>query len=200
MQGSDISQQERHSRLMNEFDKFMAVEGESLTSVYERFSTLMNVIDRNNVCPQEIPINTKFLNSLQLEWSKYVTTTRLSYFHSPQTYDVTPPLSVIDNDDDYQGEIQGDAQEDKLTTAIILLARAITQRYSTPTNNCLRTLSSTRNQSVIQDGRVNIQSKNVGHAWNGNKNVGRQNMNQATNAGNGWFNQLKNMIRMSKGI
>ncbi|GJW00374.1 hypothetical protein Tco_1555625 [Tanacetum coccineum] len=36
MQGSEISQQERHSRLMNKFDKFVAVEGESLTSVYER--------------------------------------------------------------------------------------------------------------------------------------------------------------------
>ncbi|GKE95680.1 integrase, catalytic region, zinc finger, CCHC-type containing protein, partial [Tanacetum coccineum] len=61
MQGSEISQQERHSRLMNEFDKFVVVEGESLTSVYER-------------------------------------------------------------------EIQGDAQKDKLTTAMMLLARAITQR------------------------------------------------------------------------
>ncbi|GJY80013.1 hypothetical protein Tco_0492764 [Tanacetum coccineum] len=81
--------------------------------------------------------------------------------------------------------------KDKLTTAMILLASAITQRYSAPTNNCLRTLSSTMNQAVIQDGRVNIQSKNVGHAWNGNKNVGRQNMNQATNAGNGLVQSIK---------
>nr|GEV49665.1 hypothetical protein [Tanacetum cinerariifolium] len=35
MQGTDISKQERHSRLMNEFDKFVAVNGESLTSVYK---------------------------------------------------------------------------------------------------------------------------------------------------------------------
>ncbi|GKA73568.1 hypothetical protein Tco_0779870 [Tanacetum coccineum] len=67
MQGSDISQQERHSRLMNEFDKFVAVEGESLTSVYERFSTLTNVMDRNKVHPLKISLNTKFLNSLQPE-------------------------------------------------------------------------------------------------------------------------------------
>nr|GEZ70301.1 hypothetical protein [Tanacetum cinerariifolium] len=65
----------------------------------------------------------------------------------------------IDYEEDYQGEIQGNAQEDKLTIAMILLARAITQRYSNPTNNHLRTSSNTRNQVVIQDGRVDIQSK-----------------------------------------
>nr|GEX56513.1 hypothetical protein [Tanacetum cinerariifolium] len=98
MQGSDISKQERHSRLMNEFFKFVAMKGESLTSLYKR---------------------------------------------------------------------------------------SITQRYSTPTNNRLRTPSNTRNQAVILDGHVDIQSKNVGYAGNGNRNVGRQNRNQATNEGNG---------------
>ncbi|GJU37422.1 hypothetical protein Tco_1185776 [Tanacetum coccineum] len=169
------------------------------------------------VRPQEISINTKFLNSLQPEWSKYVTMTRQKYAlktaeydqlydhlsqfephvnaskankaarnhdplalvanshahslnsyasssfsRSPQPYYVTHPLSVIDNDDDYQGEIQGDAQEDKLIIAMMLLARAIIQRYSTPTNN-----------------------------RNGNKNVGRQNKNQVTNAGNGFVQSIE---------
>ncbi|GJT17968.1 hypothetical protein Tco_0876674 [Tanacetum coccineum] len=68
---------------------------------------------------------------------------------------------------------------------MMLLARAITQRYSTPTNNCLRTSSNTRNHNVIQGGNVDIQSKNVGYAGNGNRNTERQNMNQETNAGNG---------------
>ncbi|GJX26706.1 hypothetical protein Tco_0233002 [Tanacetum coccineum] len=89
-----------------------------------------------------------------------------SYSHSPQPYYVTHLTSVIYHEEDYQGEIQGDAQEDKLTTAMVLLARAITQHYSTPTNNRLHTLSNTRNQAVIQDGRVDVQSKNVGYARN----------------------------------
>ncbi|GJS34520.1 hypothetical protein Tco_0532902 [Tanacetum coccineum] len=83
-----------------------------------------------------------------------------SYSRSPERYYVTHPSSVIDNDDGYQKEIQGDAQEDKLSTTIMLLARAITQHYSTPTNNRLRTSSNTRNQDVIQDGRVDIQRNN----------------------------------------
>nr|GEV14620.1 hypothetical protein [Tanacetum cinerariifolium] len=50
-------------------------EGESLESVYERLTTLVNIMDRNNVLPILVSINTKFLNCLQPEWSKYVTMT-----------------------------------------------------------------------------------------------------------------------------
>ncbi|GJX42430.1 hypothetical protein Tco_0257420 [Tanacetum coccineum] len=206
MQCIDISRQERHSRLMNEFDKFVAGDGESLTSVYERFCTLINIMDQNNVTLKETSINTKLLNSLQPECSKYVNLAHQknhdplalvanslahsshshaspSYSRSPQPYYVTHPSSMIDSEDDYQGEIKGDAQEDKLSTAMMLLARAITQHYSTPTNNQLRTSSNTMNQAVIQDGRVDIQSKNVSYAENGNRHAGRTNRNQATNAG-----------------
>ncbi|GJX79463.1 hypothetical protein Tco_0327612 [Tanacetum coccineum] len=54
----------RHSRLMDEFDKFAAKEGESLESVYERLTTLVNIIDRNNVRPIPVSINTKSSNCL----------------------------------------------------------------------------------------------------------------------------------------
>nr|GEU56384.1 hypothetical protein [Tanacetum cinerariifolium] len=45
--------------------------------------------------------------------------------------------------------------------------------------NRLRTSSNTGNQAVIQDDRVDIQTKNARYGGNGNKNVGRQRMNQA---------------------
>ncbi|GKD80027.1 retrovirus-related pol polyprotein from transposon TNT 1-94, partial [Tanacetum coccineum] len=98
---------------------------------------------------------------------------------------VTHPLSVVDYEEDYQGELQGDSQEDKLTTAMMLLARAITHKFSTSTNNRLRTSSNTRYQAVIQDGRVDIQTKNAGYGGNGNRNTEIQNKNQAFNACNG---------------
>ncbi|GJT16171.1 hypothetical protein Tco_0874877 [Tanacetum coccineum] len=132
MFGSDVTSYVRHLRLINEFDKFAAKEGESLESVYERLTTLVNIMDCNNVRPIPVSINTKFLNCLQPEWSKYVT-----------------------------------------------------MKFSTPTNNRLRTSSNTRNQVVIQDGRVDIQTKNAGYGGNGNRNAGRQNKNQAFNAGTG---------------
>ncbi|GJV38996.1 hypothetical protein Tco_1417436 [Tanacetum coccineum] len=61
-----------------------------------------------------------------------------------------------------QYDIPCDDQEDKLKTTMMLLARAITQRFSTPTNNHIRTSSNTRNQAYVQDGRVDVQTKNVG--------------------------------------
>ncbi|GJX61687.1 hypothetical protein Tco_0294587 [Tanacetum coccineum] len=211
-------------------------EGGLLESVYERLTTLVNIMDRNNVRPIPVSINTKFHNCLQPEWSKYVTMVHynqtrdtvsydelydsliqfephvlasrakkaaknhdplallansnafLSQSHanssySPQPYYVTHPSSVADYEDEYQGELQGDSQEDKLTTTMMLLARAITHKFSTPINNHLRTSSNTRNQAMIQDGTVDIQTKNAGYGDNSNMNTGRENMNQAFNAG-----------------
>ncbi|GJV18369.1 zinc finger, CCHC-type containing protein [Tanacetum coccineum] len=85
-----------------------------------------------------------------------------SYSCSQQPYYVTYPTSLHDCDDHNKGEIQGDAQEDKLFTITMLLARSITQHFSTPRNNRLRTSSNTKNQVFIQDGHVDIQSKNGG--------------------------------------
>ncbi|GKC24463.1 hypothetical protein Tco_1026613 [Tanacetum coccineum] len=62
-------------------------EGESLEFAYERLSTLVNVMDRNDVRPIKVSINIKFLNSLQPEWSKYVTLTRQNKNLSDVEYD-----------------------------------------------------------------------------------------------------------------
>ncbi|GJU33354.1 hypothetical protein Tco_1176943 [Tanacetum coccineum] len=56
---------------------------------------------------------------------------------------------------------------------MMLLAKAITQQYFTPTNNCLHASSNTHNQVYVQDGCVNVQSKNVGNAGNAGRNTGR---------------------------
>ncbi|GJR95075.1 hypothetical protein Tco_0267249 [Tanacetum coccineum] len=105
--------------------------------------------------------------------------------YPPQPYYVTHPSLVVDYDDEYQRELQGDSQEDKLTTAMMLLARVISQKLSTPNNNHLCISSNTKNQVVVQDGRVDIQTKNAGFGGNANKNTGRQNRNQVFNTGNG---------------
>nr|GEV57413.1 RNA-directed DNA polymerase, eukaryota, reverse transcriptase zinc-binding domain protein [Tanacetum cinerariifolium] len=171
---SDVTNHVRHLQRMYEFDKFAAKEGESLESVYERLTTLVNIMDRNNVRPIPLSINTKFLN-LQLEphvqaskakraarnhdplalvshsnASSSQSHANPSYLHSPQPYYVSHPSSVVDYEEDYQGELQGNSQEDKFTTAMI----------------------------------VDIQTKNAGYSENGNINTGRQNRNQAFNAGN----------------
>ncbi|GJX32416.1 hypothetical protein Tco_0242271 [Tanacetum coccineum] len=88
MFGFDGTSHVRHSRLMDEFDKFEAKEGESLESVYERLTTLVNIMDRNNVRPIPVSINTKFLNCLQPEWSEYVTMVHHNQTGDTVSYDV----------------------------------------------------------------------------------------------------------------
>ncbi|GKC17401.1 gag-pol polyprotein [Tanacetum coccineum] len=66
-------------------------------------------------------------------------------------------------DDDYQGDAVQNTSKYPLTSAMILLAHAITQRFSNPTNNRLHTSSNTRNQAIVQGDRVNIQSRNSGN-------------------------------------
>ncbi|GJY97758.1 retrovirus-related pol polyprotein from transposon TNT 1-94 [Tanacetum coccineum] len=56
---TDISKQEKDSRLSKEFDKFTFVSGECIESVYEYFSRLMNDMDRNEILPKQIATNTK---------------------------------------------------------------------------------------------------------------------------------------------
>ncbi|GKB20714.1 hypothetical protein Tco_0854637 [Tanacetum coccineum] len=94
MDGSDITANVRHSWLMDEFDKFAAKEGESLDFVFERLMKLVNIMDRNNVHPITVAINTKFLNYLQPEWSKYITMVRQNQANKAISYDVLYDLLV----------------------------------------------------------------------------------------------------------
>ncbi|GJZ39619.1 hypothetical protein Tco_0586182 [Tanacetum coccineum] len=73
MKGSDIGVQEKNAKLFNEWEMFTSTDGESIESYYHRFSKLMNDFKRNKHFPEKIASNLKFLNNLQLEWSRHVT-------------------------------------------------------------------------------------------------------------------------------
>ncbi|GKB98799.1 hypothetical protein Tco_0984936 [Tanacetum coccineum] len=112
MHGIDLSLQERHSRLMNEFDKFSAETGESIEFVYNRFCTFMNNMERNKLLPDNI-------NEPDVNASRAKRTARNhdlvalvantyaspSYSRPSQSNYVTHPPSMQDYDDDYQGDV-----------------------------------------------------------------------------------------------
>ncbi|GKA06937.1 retrovirus-related pol polyprotein from transposon TNT 1-94, partial [Tanacetum coccineum] len=66
------------------------------------------------------------------------------------SYYVTNFTSVVDYDDEYQQDDVHNNSEDPLVSAMLLLAKAITQNLSNPTNNRLRASSNTKNQAIIQ--------------------------------------------------
>ncbi|GJS00317.1 integrase, catalytic region, zinc finger, CCHC-type containing protein [Tanacetum coccineum] len=61
------SLQERECKLYDAFDKFTHIKGESRH--YLRFTQLINDINIYNMKIEQFQVNTKFLNSLPLEWS-----------------------------------------------------------------------------------------------------------------------------------
>ncbi|GKC14223.1 hypothetical protein Tco_1011005 [Tanacetum coccineum] len=78
MRGTIQNQVDRETLFTNEFDQFVTKPGEALVSVYNRFAQLMNDLERNKMIFPIVTVNTKFLNSLQPKWLKYVTQVRLA--------------------------------------------------------------------------------------------------------------------------
>nr|GEZ05595.1 hypothetical protein [Tanacetum cinerariifolium] len=77
MQGTSLTKQERECKLSDEFDKFAYRKGETLRDFYLRFSFLLNDMNMYNMKLEQFQVNTKFLNTLSPEWSKFVTDVKL---------------------------------------------------------------------------------------------------------------------------
>ncbi|GKC03509.1 hypothetical protein Tco_0995119 [Tanacetum coccineum] len=169
MQGTELSEVDRETRFSNEFDQFIVEPGESfvlyVTNVHLAKDLTKNLYDElfDHLREYEklvIASRAKKLAKIH-DPLALVAHTSSSSSRSPPAYYVTHPPYVVDYDDDYQGDTFQNGPEDPLASTMMLLARAITQRYSTPTNNRLRSSSNTRNQAVVQADKVNIQSRNV---------------------------------------
>ncbi|GJS70881.1 retrovirus-related pol polyprotein from transposon TNT 1-94 [Tanacetum coccineum] len=127
MQGTSLTKQERECKLYDEFDKFAYKKGETLRDFYLRFSLLLNDMNIYNMKLEQFQVNTKFLNTLPPEWSKFVTDVKL----------------------------KGDDPIDAINHMMSFLTAVVTSRYST-TNNQLRNSSNPRQQATINDGRVTL--------------------------------------------
>ncbi|GJT36986.1 hypothetical protein Tco_0936851 [Tanacetum coccineum] len=69
--------EEREFKLYDEFDNFAYKKGETLLDFYLRFSLLLDDMNIYNVKLKQFQVNTKFLNTLPPEWSKFVTDVKL---------------------------------------------------------------------------------------------------------------------------
>nr|GEY72035.1 hypothetical protein [Tanacetum cinerariifolium] len=77
MQGTSLTKQERECKLYDAFDKFSYQKGETLRDFYLTFSLLLNDMNMYNMKLEQFHVNTKFLNTLPSEWSKFVTDVKL---------------------------------------------------------------------------------------------------------------------------
>ncbi|GJS51017.1 hypothetical protein Tco_0624379 [Tanacetum coccineum] len=122
MQGTSLTKQERECKLYDEFDKFAYKMGETLREFYLRFSLLLNDMNIYNMKLEQFQVNTKFLNTLPPEWSKFVTNVKLVQdFHTTN----------VDQLHAYLGQHEFHANEFRLMHERNSDPLALTQQYST---------------------------------------------------------------------
>ncbi|GKD34538.1 hypothetical protein Tco_1250047, partial [Tanacetum coccineum] len=180
MQGTSLTKQEKECKLYDEFDKFAYKKGETLHDLYLSFSLLLNEMNIYNVKLEQFQGNTKFLNTLPPEWSKFVTdvklvqelhTTNIDRLHAylgQHEYHANKYAPTV-NQQQQQPEFtqldlglivpvfkQGDDPIDAINHMMSFLSAVVTSRYPT-TNNQLRNSSNPRQQTTINNGRVTLQ-------------------------------------------
>nr|GEY38873.1 hypothetical protein [Tanacetum cinerariifolium]GEY39409.1 hypothetical protein [Tanacetum cinerariifolium] len=121
MQGTSLTKQERECKLYDEFDKFAYKKGESLRDFYLRFSLLLNDMNIYNMKLEQFQMNTKLLNTLPPEWSKFVTDVKLVRdLHTTN----------IDQLHDYLGQQEYHANEGRQNSLAAGMSRQYTSRSS----------------------------------------------------------------------
>ncbi|GJY90990.1 retrovirus-related pol polyprotein from transposon TNT 1-94 [Tanacetum coccineum] len=164
MQGTSLRKQERECKLYDEFKRFAHIKGESLHKYYLRFAQLMNNMNIYKMTLQQFQANTKFLNSLPPEWSKFVTDVKLVKDLHTTNFDQIH--AYLEQHELHANEVhsglavpvfkQGDDPIDAINKIMAFLSTVVTCRFPS-TNNQLRNSSNPRQQATIQDRRVTVQ-------------------------------------------
>ncbi|GKB64620.1 hypothetical protein Tco_0920806 [Tanacetum coccineum] len=128
---------------------------------------LMNDIHIIGMTMQQVQVNTKFMNGLQPEWSKFVTDVKLAKNMYTTNYDQL--YAYLSQHEGHANEVYlmrerlavplfllGDNPIASLNKAMEFLSISLSLCFPT-TNNQLRSSSNPRNQATIQDGRVIAQ-------------------------------------------
>ncbi|GKA55741.1 retrovirus-related pol polyprotein from transposon TNT 1-94, partial [Tanacetum coccineum] len=170
MQGTSLTKQERECKLYDEFDKFAYKKEETLRDFYMRFSLLLNDMNIYNMKLEKFQVNTKFLNTLPPEWSKFVTDIKL--VRDLNTTNIDQLHAYLVQHDFHANEVRlmhernsdplalspqhGDDPIDAINYMMPFLTAVVTSRYPT-TNNQLRNSSNPRQQATINDGTMTLQ-------------------------------------------
>ncbi|GJS41065.1 retrovirus-related pol polyprotein from transposon TNT 1-94 [Tanacetum coccineum] len=181
LQGTELSYQEHECKLYNEFDKFTSINGKTLHEYYLRFAQFINDMHTIGMTMQQVQVNIKFLNALQLGWSKFVTDVKLAKNMYNTNFDqlyaylsqheghanearmmrerYPDPLALFPQLDSGLAILvflPGDDPIACLNKAMAFMSTVVSSRFPS-TNNQLRTSSNPKNQATIQDGRVTVQ-------------------------------------------
>nr|GEY00922.1 protein PAF1 homolog [Tanacetum cinerariifolium] len=142
--------EEKECKLYDEFEKFAYKKGESLREFYLSFTLLLNDMNIYNMKLEQFQVNTKFLNTLPPEWSKFVTDVKL--VRDLHTTNVDQ-LHAYLGQHEFLANENGDDPIDAINHMMSFLTAVVTSQ-NPPSNNQLRNSSNPRQQATINNGRV----------------------------------------------
>nr|GEU56491.1 uncharacterized mitochondrial protein AtMg00810-like [Tanacetum cinerariifolium] len=220
MQSTSLTKQERECKLYDAFDKFTYIKEESLHTYYLRFTQLINDMNIYKMNMEQFQVNTKFLNSLPPEWSKFVTNVKLVKDLHTSNYDQLhayleqhelhanevclmrernqDPLAFVANQQMTPPHFNTYHSDDPIAChnkAMAFLTVVASSRFPS-TNNQLKTSSNTRNQATIQDGRVTVQQvlKRQGQIYSGEGHMARQCTQPKRQRNDAWYKEKAMLV------
>ncbi|GJS89936.1 retrovirus-related pol polyprotein from transposon TNT 1-94 [Tanacetum coccineum] len=152
LEGSELTKEDRESQLYDDFERFCQNKGETIHDYYIRFAKLINDMRNIKMTMSKMQLNSKFVTNMLPEWGR---------FYSSQSSTTPPSTSVQPHFSDNTQFDSGLSPMDNLIENLTNTLALLTQSYKTylpQTNNQLRTSSNTRNQAIVQDGRVVVQN------------------------------------------
>ncbi|GJT42497.1 hypothetical protein Tco_0951212 [Tanacetum coccineum] len=177
LEGSELTKDDRESQLYDEFEHFRQIKGETIQGYYVRFTKLINDMRNIKMTMPRMQLNSKFVNNMLPEWSRFITEVKLNrglkesnfdqiyaYLKQHEQYPTQSSKSPQSSNepspaDNFQLD-SGSSSTENLIESLSNTLALLTQSYKShlpQTNNQLRTSSNARNKATVQDGRVVVQ-------------------------------------------
>ncbi|GJW44207.1 hypothetical protein Tco_0073006 [Tanacetum coccineum] len=78
LQGSELTKDDRESQLYDKFEHFRQIKGETIQGYYVRFTKLINDMRNIKMTMPRMQLNSKFVNNMLPEWSRFITEVKLN--------------------------------------------------------------------------------------------------------------------------
>ncbi|GJR99991.1 hypothetical protein Tco_0316500 [Tanacetum coccineum] len=78
LEGFELTKDDRESQLYDEFEHFRQNKGETIQGYYVRFTKIINDIRNIKMTMSRMQLNSKFVNNMLPEWSRFITEVKLN--------------------------------------------------------------------------------------------------------------------------
>ncbi|GJZ09968.1 retrovirus-related pol polyprotein from transposon TNT 1-94 [Tanacetum coccineum] len=131
LEGSELTKDDRESQLYDEYEHFRQIKGEGIQGYYVRFTKLINDMRNIKMTMSRMQLNSKFVNNMLPEWSRFITEVKLNRglkeSNSDQLYAYLKQHEVHANENRIMMERFGQPNTDPLA----LVSDASAQQYPT---------------------------------------------------------------------